>query len=70
MPRTSLPEIQRRYESDAGAISAWYNLDVGWLLGENQRLRAALEVLAEHAGDAWSREQARRALGQELEVTG
>ena len=66
MPRTSLPEIQRRYEinshlaslgegrSDAGAMSAWYNLDVGWLLVENQRLREALEIFADPT--VWNRE--------------
>ena len=32
-------------DSDAGAMSTWYNLDVGMLLAQNQRLRAALEGL-------------------------
>ena len=77
MPRTSLPEIEKRLEmlamlpqslGETATMGDFYALDVGWLLAENQRLRTVLAVVAEHAGDAWSRQQARRALGQEQEA--
>jgi len=57
MPKTSLAQIQGRYQItqelqsagedviDGGGMTVWYNLDVGWLLGENQQLRAALQEM-------------------------
>ena len=77
MPRTSLPEIEKRLEmlamlpqslGETATMGDFYALDVEWLHAQNQRLREALALLAEHAGDAWSRQQARRALGQEQEA--
>ena len=58
-------------DSDAGAMSTWYNLDVGMLLAQNQRLRAALRAMYVHivsTGCNWDCKHvvaARRALEQQ-----
>ena len=63
MPRTSLVEIQRRYDitqelatqdeddTEAGPLATWYNLDVGFLLARCRRLEAALRLCLDAMGE-------------------
>lgn len=57
MPRTSLPEIQKRLEicsslppDGSATITDFYSLDVGFLLARLERLEAALRGLVD---DSW-----------------
>ena len=54
MPRTSLPEIEKRLEmlamlpqslGETATMGDFYALDVEWLHAQNQRLREALKAL-------------------------